>query len=276
VVLQDTPTQSVPVLADYRVVRLIGEGNHGRFYLAHPPARLGIDDEFVAVKVFAGQCSEDAYRRGTRELRAFAGVDSPYLARVYDAVLEDNFLYAMEYFPLGSLAAPARPLARDDVLRAVEHAARAVHALHESGLAHGDVKPGNVMLHEAGGKLSDLGLARVFSAGAALTGMAPETSVEYLDPSLLLGGPPSRATDIWALGATLHRALTGKGLYGELPEHQPLLAIRRVQTSRPALDSSLTPTESALVLACLAAPELRPPTALDVADRIAEIRGSTR
>jgi len=274
VVLQDTPVQAVPVLADFRVVRLIGEGNHGRFYLAHPPARLGIDDEFVAVKVFAGQCSEDAYRRGTRELRAFAAVDSPYLARVYDAVLEDNFLYAMEYFPLGSLAAPARPLTHDDVLRAVEHAARAVHALHEGGLAHGDVKPGNVMLHENGGKLSDLGLARVFTAGAALTGMAPETSVEYLDPSLLLGEPPSRATDIWALGATLHRALSGKGLYGELPERQPLLAIRRVQTTPPALDPVLTADEAALVLACLAAPGSRPATALEVADRIAEIRAA--
>ena len=92
-------------------MRLIGEGNHGRFYLAHPPARLGIADEYVAVKVFAGQYSEDAYRRGTRELRAFAAVESPYLVRVYDAVLEDNFLYAMEYFPLGSLGC-AGPTAR--------------------------------------------------------------------------------------------------------------------------------------------------------------------
>ena len=273
-VLQDTPAQAVPVLADFRVVRLIGEGNHGRFYLAHPPARLGIDDEYVAVKVFAGQCSEDAFRRGTRELRAFAAVDSPYLARVYDAVLEDNFLYAMEYFPLGSLAAPARPLARQEVLRAVEHAARAVHALHDAGLAHGDVKPGNVMLHEDGAKLSDLGLARVMTAGAALTGMAPETSVEFLDPSLLLGDPPSRATDVWALGATLHRALTGKGLYGELPERQPLLAIRRVQTTDPQIDPSLSAGEASLIRECLAAPENRPATAAEVADRIAELRAA--
>jgi serine/threonine protein kinase len=276
VVLQDTPGQTVPALADFRVVRLIGEGNHGRFYLARPPARLGISDEFVAVKVFAGQCSEDAYRRGTRELRAFAAVDSPYLARVFDAVLEDNFLYAMEYFPLGSLAAPARPLTHDEVLRAVEHAARAVHALHEAGMAHGDVKPGNVMVHEHGGKLSDLGLARVFSTGAALTGMAPETSVEFLDPSLLLGDPPSRATDLWAIGATLHRALSGKGLYGELPERQPLLAIRRVQSSRPVVDASLTPAEAALVLACLESPENRPATALEVADRLAALRAAVR
>jgi serine/threonine protein kinase len=272
VALQDTPAQAVPVLADFRVIRLIGEGNHGRFYLAQPPARLGIDDEYVAVKVFAGQCSEDAYRRGTRELRAFAAVDSPYLARVYDAVLEDNFLYAMEYFPLGSLAAPARPLTRDEVLRAVEHAAHAVHALHEAGMAHGDVKPGNVMLHDSGGKLSDLGLARVFNAGAALTGMAPETSVEFLDPSLLLGDPPSRATDIWALGATLHRALSGRGLYGEMPEHQPLLAIRRVQSSPPSVDPSLTAGETELVRACLAPAGGRLATAAQVADRIAALR----
>jgi len=272
VVLQDTPAQPVPVLADFVVVRLIGEGNHGKFYLARPPARLGIDDEFVAVKVFAGQVGEDAYRRGTRELRAFAAVDSPYLARVYDAVLEDNFLYAMEYFPLGSLAGPARPLERDEVLRAVQHAALAVHALHEAGLAHGDVKPGNVMLHENGGKLSDLGLARVFTAGAALTGMAPETSVEYLDPSLLLGDPPSRATDIWALGATLHRALSGKGLYGELPERQPLLAIRKVQSSPPQVDPSLTAEEAAVVEACLAPVAARPATAGEVADRIGALR----
>jgi serine/threonine protein kinase len=128
------------------------------------------------------------------------------------------------------------------------------------------------MLHEDGGKLSDLGLARVFNAGAALTGMAPETSVEFLDPSLLLGEPPSRATDVWALGATLHRALSGRGLYGELPENQPLLAIRRVQSSAPTVDPSLNPGEADLVLACLAAPGARPATAAEVADRIAVLR----
>ncbi len=274
-VLQDTPARALPALADFRVVRVIGEGNHGKFYLAHPPVRLGINDEFVAVKVFAGQCSEDAYRRGARELRAFASVDSPYLATVYDAVLEDNFLYAMEYFPMGSLGSPARPLERMQVLQAVEHAARAVHALHEAGMAHGDIKPGNVMLHEGGGKLSDLGLARVFTTGAALTGMAPETSVEYLDPSMLSGEPPSRATDIWGLGATLHRALTGIGLYGELPVGQPLLAIRRVLSTQPALAPSLHPAEAALVALCLAPTGERPQTAVEVADQLAAIQANS-
>jgi len=271
-VLQGGPPAAPQMLADFRVVRVLGEGNHGKFYLAKPPDRLGISAEFVAVKVFAGQCSEDAYRRGVRELRAFAAVDSPYLVTVYDAVLQDNFLYAMEYLPLGSLATPARPLERDEVLRAVEHAARAVHALHEAGLVHGDVKPGNVMLHADGGKLSDLGLARVFTTGAALTGMAPETSVEFVDPALLRGESPSRASDIWGLGATLHRALSGAGLYGEMPHRQPLLAIRRVQSTDPHISDTLTPTETSVVAACLAGGPDRLPTAEALADRLAQLR----
>ena len=154
---------------------------------------------------------------------------------MYDAVLEDTFAYAMQYFPLGSLAAPARPLARTEVHRALEHAARAAHALHEAGMAHGDIKPANVLLTEGsaarsriGGRLSDLGLARFLAPGATLTSMGRASSVEYLDPDVIGGARPSRRTEIWALGATVHRALAGTGLYGELPDAQPLLAIRKV------------------------------------------------
>jgi serine/threonine protein kinase len=255
-------------IADYQVVRVLGEGNNGRFYLARPPARLGIPDEFVAVKVFTGQHSEQAYQRGVRELRAFAKVSTPYLVKVYDAVLQDSFMYAMEYCPLGSLAAPARPLGRGEVLRAMGHAARGLHALHEAGLTHGDLKPANVLVTEDGGKLSDLGLARYLTPGVTLTGMASAASVEYLDPALLRGERPSRATEVFALGATLNRALTGTGLYGELPDGEPLLAIRRVMSAEPAIAPGLTDEEAALVSECLAPVGQRPVTALQVAERL--------
>jgi eukaryotic-like serine/threonine-protein kinase len=262
-------TGSAPAaIADYQVVRELGAGNNGRFYLARPPARLGLPDEYVAVKVFTGQHSEHAYQRGVRELRAFAKVKSPYLVRVYDAVLQDSFMYAMEYCPLGSLAAPSRPLSRGEVLRAVGNAASAAHALHEAGLTHGDIKPANILLTEEGGKLSDLGLARYLTPGVTLTGMASAASVEYLDPALLRGERPSRATEVFALGATLHRALTGTGLYGELPDSEPLLAIRRVMSADPAIAPGLSDAEAELIRACLAPVGERPATAQDVADRL--------
>jgi serine/threonine protein kinase len=255
-------------VGDYEVVRLLGEGNHGRFYLARPPARLAIADEFVVVKVFVGVCTEQAYERCVRELRAFAQVTSDHLVRIFDAALEDNFFYAMEYLPLGSLATPARPVARAEVLRAVEHAALAAHALHEAGLVHGDIRPANVLLTDDGAKLSDLGLARLLSPGVTMTGMGMASSVEFLDPSVLQGERVSRSSEVWALGATLHRALTGTSLYGELPDNDPLLAIRRVLSGQPHLAEGLSASEAALVSACLGPIGQRPPTASAVAETI--------
>ena len=263
-------------VADYVVVRQLGEGNHGRYYLARPPARLELAEEFVALKVFGDRVGELAYERGVRELRAFAAVRSPYLVTVYDAVLEDTFAYAMQYFPLGSLSAPARPLARTEVHRALENAARAAHALHEAGMAHSDIKPANVLLTEGpdgiGGRLSDLGLARFLAPGTTLTSMGRASSVEYLDPDVIGGARPSRRTEIWALGATVHRALAGTGLYGELPDAQPLLAIRKVLGAQPQIDPALRPDEADLVRLCLAPDDARLPTADAVADRLAALR----
>ena len=255
-------------IADYEVVRLLGTGNHGRYYLARPPARLGIADEYVAVKVFTAPTTERAYELSVRELRAFAAVESPYLVRVYDAVLADSFALACEYLPLGSLANPARPLSRPEVLAAVRHAALAAHALHEAGLVHGDIKPANILLGPEGAKLTDLGLARFLTPGSTLTGMTQMESVEFVDPSLLRGDRPSRATEVWALGASLHKALTGDGLYGELPGNSPLLAIRKVMFTAPVLSDSLTPEEAALLHDCLSPTEHRLLTAAVVAERL--------
>jgi eukaryotic-like serine/threonine-protein kinase len=258
-------------IADYQVVRLIGVGNNGRYFLARPPARLGISDEYVAVKVFTTPASEQAYELSVRELRAFAAVDSPYLVRVYDAVLADSFVLATEYLPLGSLAQPARPVSRPEVLAAVRHAALATHALHEAGLAHCDIKPANILLSDDGAKLTDLGLARFLAPGATLTRMTQVESVEFVDPSILRGDRPSRATEVWALGATLHKALAGGGLYGELPASSPLLTIRKVMSTEPVVDPSLAAEEAALVQDCLAPGDQRLPTAAMVAERLKTI-----
>ncbi len=255
-------------IADYKIVRLLGTGNHGRYYLARPPARLGIADEYVAVKVFTAPTTERAYELSVRELRAFAAVDSPHLVRVYDAVLADSFALACEYLPLGSLANPARPVSRPEVLAAVRHAALAAHALHEAGLVHGDIKPANILLAPEGAKLTDLGLAQFLTPGSTLTGMTQVESVEFVDPALLRGDQPSRATEVWALGASLHKALTGDGLYGELPENSPLLAIRKVMTTQPVLSDSLAPEEAALLRDCLTPTEHHLPTAAAVAERL--------
>jgi serine/threonine protein kinase len=267
----------VEPIADYELVRSLGAGNHGEFFLARPPARLGTGDEHVAVKVLAGQTSEDTFRRATRELKAFAKVQSPYLVPLLDAGQDgERFFYAIPYYPAGSLSSPAKPLERDQILRAVASAARAADALHEAGIAHRGIKPGNILLTDDGAQLTDLGLAQVLQPGATVTGIGPVGAVEYLDPVILNGQPASRATDIWSLGVTLHRALAGVGVYGELPDDDPLLVIRRVLSTTPTVSASLSPEERAVVEATLQPDAAaRPVTAADLADRIDALRAGS-
>jgi eukaryotic-like serine/threonine-protein kinase len=259
-------------VADYTFERVLSQGNQGSFYLARAPARLAIDADYVAVKVWEGPTGE-ALLAATRELRAFAAVPSPYLVRLFDAGQQGRtFFYAMEYLLSGSLGGPARPLNRPEILRAVKHAALGAHDLHEAGLVHRDIKPETILLDQEGAKLCDLGLAHIISPGRTLSHVGPIDSIEYLDPAILRGQRPGRWTDVWALGVTLHRALTGSGVYADLPSGDPLLAIRRVLNTAPQLDPSLAPAEGALISRCLTADrQARPPTAKAVAEAIEEL-----
>lgn len=271
--MDPTTTLTPGSIADYEVLGLLGEGPHARCYLARPPAHPG---EGVVVKVFTERVSEPAFDRAVRELRAVSAVRSPYLVRVFDAVLGENFAYAMEYLPLGSLAVPARPPARPEVLTALEHAARGAHALHEAGIVHGGIHPGNVMLVEAadgtlGGRLAEPGLSRVLTPGAVVPGAGRGGLLEFRDPDLLAGSSASRRTEVWALGATIHRVLSGVGLYGELPGH-PLGAIRELHSARPQVRPGLEPDEAALVRDCIAEGPDRLRTAAEVAARLAALR----
>jgi eukaryotic-like serine/threonine-protein kinase len=259
-------------VADYEFIRSLGKGNHGEFFLARKPDRLPIDVEMVAVKVLSGPTSEDTFRRATRELSAFAAVPSPQLVSLYDAGQQGEvFYYAMEYLPGGSLGEGTHD--RAVVLRAMADAARAAHALHEVGIVHRDIKPKNVLLHDGGGKLADLGLSQLLSPGVTITGMGSVTSIEYTDPSLIHGEAASRATDIFSLGATLHRALSGTGLYGDLPEGDAMLALRRVFSHPAAVSPSLdAPTAEVVRMAISSDLAVRPATAALLADRIEALR----
>jgi len=125
-----------------------------------------------------------------------------------------------------------------------------------------------VLLHEHGAVLSDLGLAQILNPGQTVTGIGTLGSMEFMDPVVVRGGRPSRACDIWSLGASLHRALTGEGIYGELPD-APLLALRVVLSREPTLAASLSPEEAAVIRRCLALdPSERPVSADEVATQI--------
>ena len=260
-------------IADYVFVRHIGDGNHGTFWLAQPPPRLGLPaDTRVAVKTLANRANDDDFRRMANELRIYALVSTPDLVEILDAGQDRGRLfYVTPHLPDGSLGNPARPLDRITVIQAVAAAARAAHELHEVGIAHRDIKPSNILLDGDRGRLADLGLAQIVNPGQTATGIGPVGTIEFLAPEVVRGATASRASDVWSLGATLHSVLTGRSLYRGVDSGSLIDALRQVITDRPAIDPSLTRSIAAVVERCLQAdPFDRYPTSAELAMALQE------
>lgn len=261
-------------IADYVFIRHLGDGNHGAFWLADAPARLGLQPGTeMAVKTLANRSNDDDFRRMANELRVYALVDSPDLVEILDAGQDNGRLfYAMRHLPDGSLAHPTRPLDRATVVGAVAAAARAAHQLHEVGIAHRDIKPSNILIDGDRGRLSDLGLAQIVNPGQAATGIGPVGTIEYLAPEVVKGGAASRASDVWSLGVTLHAVLAGRSLYRPVTSGSLIDTLRQVITDTPAIDGSLDPLAAAIIERCLQPdPAHRYPTAAAVAESLEEI-----
>jgi hypothetical protein len=199
----------------YRLERRLGTGAFGTVWLAH-------DDELeapVAVKVLAENWSHrlDVRERFLAEARLLRKAGSPRVAQVYDiGELPDGRPYfVMEYADAGTLddLLQAGPLPVPRALRLTAQAARSAHALHEAGIVHRDIKPGNVLLRTApdGSRrvlLADLGLAKSLAQASGLTlaaGSAGYRPPEQAEPG---AGIDARA-DVYALGAVGYRLVTG-------------------------------------------------------------------
>lgn len=260
-------------IADYELIKPLGEGSQGSYFLARCPERLGRPDSHVAVKTLAHHADQADFERLTRELQRYCAVVSPHLAQLYDVGLQGTTLYiAGEYFPDGSLAQPARPFTRSAVLSAITDAARAAHALHEAGIVHRNIKPGNIFIDGDVAKLGDIGLMQVLNPGQTITGLDHIGSIEYLAPELIQGQPASRATDVWALAATMHRVLTARSVYPDIPQGSLLQALRYLVSERPVLNERLRDEERAIIERSLSLdPAARPLTALELADAVGEI-----
>lgn len=259
-------------IADYEVLQQLGEGSQGQYWAARPPARLGVSDGTVAVKTMVHAATDAEFARLARHLQLYASVHSPCLHRVYDVGQQGNLVYiAGEYIPEGSLTRPARPFSRVDVLRALADAALGAHALHEVGIAHRAIRPGNVILAEGRAKLADVGVSHLLSPGQTITGAAQMGAIEYLSPEIIQGQPASRASDIWALGATLHKVLTGISIYPTLPGSSLVEALRFLLNEKPAMGDALRNGERRIIESAVAAdPADRPATAEELAASISE------
>jgi serine/threonine-protein kinase len=259
-------------IADYVLLRELGNGAHGSVHLARTPDRLGIAAGTVAVKVLAAP-GTDGFDALADELARFAALGCPQLVPLYEVGVDgDTVFCAMRCEPLGSLAAPAREPSRREQLQAVASAARGAHAMHEAGLVHRGIGPANVLLGTAGAVLAEPALGHLLTQGHTLTGLGTGTRADRLElvaPELMRGRPAGRASDVWALGVTLHLVLTGHGLFPALVSADPFTAVRIYLRSRPEPGEDLTEAERAVISTAVHPdPARRHPTAAQFAEAV--------
>lgn len=257
-------------IGDYSLLETLGSGSNGVVYRASCPERLGIDAEHVVLKVFNKHHTNEDLKEFLHAIRLFSSARSPHLVKLLDGGSQNRSLFlAMEYLPRGHLGDSVATTAV--TVRAISEAARGAHSLHEVGLAHRNIKPSNVLMSSDGARLAEPGVAHILSPGSLLTNTDSVSAIECLPTTVLYGDEASRTSDIWGLAATLHKALTGKSVYGMIPKESVRAAIQFLLDRQPAVDDSIGANLRPVLKRALASePEERYATAAEFADALEE------
>lgn len=273
-------------IRDYKLIRQIGKGGMGTVYLA---SHVKLHKE-VAIKVLRNQVSQQdpsALARFQREMRAVGQLDHPNIVRALDAG-DDGGLYFLtmeliEGIDVSDLSKGKRCLAIEDACEITRQAATGLQYAHEQGLVHRDIKPSNMMLEAKPNtpvcvKILDLGLALLPETGSVDIPLTAESqlvgTLEYMAPEQAEGSENlDHRIDIYSLGVTLYRLLTGSIPFRGRELRNPLKRLKAltltdapsVASRRPDLPKPLVD----LVDQMLARnPADRPETMLEVTSRL--------
>jgi eukaryotic-like serine/threonine-protein kinase len=226
------------VVAGYRIERVLGTGGMGAVYLAANPTLPRHD----ALKVLSPELSRDPDFRArfVREADVAAALEHPQIVSVYNrGQTDDGQLWIAMQFVDGTDADAALRAATMTPQRAVHivtEVAKALDFAHAHNVVHRDVKPANFLLSGPVGAgervlLGDFGIARALDdVGLTATGSVMAT-VAYAAPEVLSGLRFDGRADLYSLGCTLFRLLTGKTPF---PGDNGAAAVLLAHLQRPA------------------------------------------
>jgi eukaryotic-like serine/threonine-protein kinase len=276
-------------LGPYEILSLLGAGGMGEVYRARD-TRL---NRTVAIKILASHLSSspELKQRFEREARALSSLNHPNICQLYDIGSQDGTDYlVMEFLEGETLAERVRKgaLSLNEIAKIGAEVADALQVAHQAGIVHRDLKPANIMLTRSAAKLMDFGLAKPTALGSSVSAFAPLLSgvtvdatsagspltslgtvlgtIEYMSPEQIAGKEADARSDIFALGAVLYEAATGRRAFGGKTQISVASAILEKEPEPISVVKPLTPLLlEQVVKGCLAkSPDDRFQTAHDV------------
>jgi serine/threonine protein kinase len=273
-----TASAGTPTIPGYKVDRLLGRGAMGDVYLSTQESL----DRRVALKVLKPKLAGDQVfvQRFKDEARAAARLNHPNIVTVFDVgQSEELHFLSMEFMAGGSIEARLEelgPLPWREALDVLRDAAAGLVYAESRGIVHRDIKPENLMRNQDGvTKIADLGLAvqveqETFdSSGGKIFG-----TPHFIAPEIAKGEPADARGDLYALGVTAYRVLSGKTPF-EGPTSRDIL--RAAMTEEPAKLGTLVPGLPARLEAVIHRllekdPDRRPPSASILLKELVAIR----
>lgn len=253
----------------YRVTsQRLGSGGFGDVY-------LGVQDsgEKAAIKFLRPELidSGEARRRFTREIEQLQKVSPFCVAPVLGADSDCPTPWIATEFidgpTLRTAVVDEGPLQGAELQRLAVDTAGALVAIHAAGVLHRDLKPENILLAPDGPRVIDFGIARALEPFAVIPSGTIGTR-GYMSPEQVTDGPLTPAVDIFAWGALLTFAATGKEAF---PAYNEAAWIHRLLSGSPDLHDVQEPFRG-IIRECLSKDPADRPTAQDLQRRVTMMR----
>ncbi len=257
------PTSGLTFGGRYQLLSRIAIGGMGEVWQATDL----VIGRTVALKILKDEYMGDPgfLERVPAEARHAALVNHEGIANVYDYGEEEGSAFlVMELVPgeaLSTILERERVLPADQVLDIIAQTASALHAAHQAGLVHRDIKPGNLLITpDRRVKITDFGIARIADqVPLTATGQVMGT-VQYLSPEQASGHSASPSTDVYSLGIVAYEALAGRRPF--TGESQVAIAMAQINEAPPELPVTVAEPVRNLIFASIAKkPSERPASA---------------
>ncbi len=265
------PTSGLTFGGRYQLLSRIAIGGMGEVWQATDL----IIGRTVALKILKDEYMGDPgfLERFRAEARHAALVNHEGIANVYDYGEEEGSAFlVMELVPgeaLSTVLERERVLPADQVLDIITQTALALHAAHQAGLVHRDIKPGNLLITPDGRvKITDFGIARIADqVPLTATGQVMGT-VQYLSPEQASGHSASPSTDVYSLGIVAYEALAGRRPF--TGESQVAIAMAQINEAPPELPVTVAEPVRNLIFASIAKKPAQRPGSAQIFARAAQ------